>query len=63
MRKISGKKVKACWYNPRDGKSSSAGEYNNTGFVTFNPPTSGIDNDWVLVLDDATKFAKMPGEI
>jgi hypothetical protein len=63
MRKISGKKVNAWWYNPRDGKSSEAGEYSNTGFKTFTPPTSGIDNDWVLVLDDATKFEKMPGNI
>ncbi len=62
MKKISGKKVNAWWYNPREGKSTAAGEYNNTGFVTFTPPTSGIDNDWVLVLEDATKFEKMPGD-
>jgi hypothetical protein len=30
---------------------------------TFTPPSSGIDNDWVLVLEDATKFEKMPGVI
>jgi len=50
--KISGTKVRATWYNPREGKSSSAGTFENTGFVTFTPPTSGIDNDWVLILDD-----------
>lgn len=63
MPKISGIKVNAWWYNPRDGKSTSAGEYNNSGFVTFTPPTSGVDNDWVLVLDDASKFKTKPGEI
>ena len=63
MKKITGAKVKATWFNPRDGTISSAGEYDNTGFVTFIPPTSGIDNDWVLVLDDATKFKKKPGEM
>jgi len=52
MRKISGTKVRASWYNPREGTSSSAGEFNNTGFVTFTPPTSGIDNDWVLIIDN-----------
>ncbi len=53
MRKISGTKVSATWYNPREGTFSSAGEFNNTGFVTFTPPTSGIDNDWVLIIDNA----------
>jgi len=53
MRKISGTKVSATWYNPREGTFSSAGEFNNTGFVTFTPHTSGIDNDWVLIIDNA----------
>lgn len=55
MSKISGAKVKATWYDPREGTTKPAGEHSNTGFVTFTPPSSGIDNDWVLVLDDAAK--------
>ena len=55
MKKIAGKKVKATWYNPREGTIKPAGEFQNTDFETFTPPTSGIDNDWVLVLDDAAK--------
>ena len=57
MKKISGKKVKATWYNPREGTIKPAGEFHNTDFETFTPPTSGIDNDWVLVLDDAAKYS------
>ncbi len=56
MNKISGEKVNAWWYNPRDGKVTTAGNYSNTGSATFTPPSSGTDNDWVLVLDDAGKF-------
>jgi len=59
MDKISGSKVNAWWYNPRDGKSSTAGNFNNTGIQTFVPPTSGFDNDWALVLDDAGKFKEL----
>jgi hypothetical protein len=58
MKKIAGPTVKATWYDPREGAASPAGEYSNTGFVTFTPPTSGIDNDWVLVLDDESKYKK-----
>lgn len=55
MKKISGQKVRAWWYDPRNGTVTGAGEYENKGFTTFTPPTSGIDNDWVLVLDDESK--------
>jgi len=56
MSKISGTDIKAFWYNPREGTSLPAGEYKNTGRVTFTPPSSGIDHDWVLVLDDYSKY-------
>lgn len=59
MDKISGKNINAWWYNPRDGKTGAAGNFSNTGTQTFIPPSSGADNDWVLVLDDAKKFKKL----
>lgn len=52
MKKIRGPEVNAWWYNPRNGSTLPAGEYGNSGFIKFTPPTSGIDNDWILVLDD-----------
>ncbi len=59
MNKITGTKVIATWFNPREGKTKPAGEYPNTGFQIFTPPTSGFDNDWVLLLDDAEKLAHL----
>ena len=53
MGRITGKKVKVSWYNPRSGETTACGEYDNTGIADFNPPSSGRNNDWVLVLDDA----------
>jgi uncharacterized protein DUF4038/collagenase-like protein with putative collagen-binding domain len=50
MTKISGKDAKALWFDPRTGKSDSAGEFATTGKHEFGPPADG---DWVLVLTDA----------
>ena len=71
MRKISGSKVNAWWYNPRDGKcydnsgeqvADPFGVYPAKGTMTFNPPgEAGAGRDWVLVLDDASKGFGIPG--
>ena len=55
MDKITGRKVKAHWYDPRNGKWHEIGEYPNTGVREFAPPSKGDRDDWVLVLDDAEK--------
>jgi hypothetical protein len=58
--KISGKDVNAFWYNPKNGETKDDGRYQNTGQKNFTPPTSGYGNDWVLVIDDATKNYDKP---
>ncbi len=52
------RKVKAWWYDPRNGKSHAAGEYSDD-IVTFTSPIAGPD--WVLVLDDASESMPLPG--
>lgn len=61
MDAIKGPKVKAWWYNPRDGQATAIGEFPNTGEREFLPPDKGEMLDWVLVLDDATKNFPAPG--
>jgi hypothetical protein len=61
MDKITGAKVKASWFNPRNGETTAIGEFANTGEREFTPPTSGENNDWVLVLDDVTQHFPKPG--
>ena len=62
LNKISGARVKAWWYNPRDGKAISIGEFRNRGERQFNPPGEPENgNDWVLVIDDASKRFIEPG--
>ncbi len=60
--KLSGKTIRAYWYNPRNGTSQEIGEFNKEPFRDFTPPSSGHGNDWVLVLDDATKGYPPPGK-
>jgi Protein of unknown function (DUF4038)/Putative collagen-binding domain of a collagenase len=53
--KISGSLVTATWFDPRSGKTQSAGRFDNQKPQSFSPPTQGYGQDWVLVLDDAAK--------
>lgn len=53
--KISGKTLTATWFDPRTGKTQSAGTFDNQQPKLFTPPSKGYGNDWVLVLDDAAK--------
>ncbi|MDQ3703382.1 MAG: glycoside hydrolase family 140 protein, partial [Chloroflexota bacterium] len=59
--KLSGDTVVATWYDPRTGETHAAGERPKTGAATFEPPTSGPGNDWILVLDDAARRFPPPG--
>jgi hypothetical protein len=52
MGKISGSRVKASWYSPRDGSKKLIATVPNKGVVNFNPPGDAKEgNDWVLVLE------------
>lgn len=53
--KISGEKVRAWWFNPRDGSAKEIGLFDNRGEREFAPPAPGELMDWVLVLDAAQK--------
>ena len=59
--KVSGPKVKAWWFNPRDGRATLIGSFDNRGQREFTPPDKGEMLDWVLVLDDAAKAFPAPG--
>lgn len=61
--KITGAKVKAWWFNPRNGEATLMGEFANTGEREFMTPNPGESLDWVLVLDDAAKGFPAPGQV
>jgi hypothetical protein len=59
MGKITGNKVLAYWFNPRNGEVSEGVSYENKGIIQFIPPSLGYGLDWILVLDDSSKgYAK-----
>ncbi|MBO9597652.1 MAG: DUF4038 domain-containing protein, partial [Cohnella sp.] len=62
MGRISGTTVTAYWYDPRTGANKLIGDFSNTGTRAFTPPSTGVNNDWVLVLDDKSKAYPPPGE-
>ena len=66
--KISGTKLNAYWYNPRNGKSKLIGSFANSKQLTFIPPlpvgspVPSQKEDWVLIIDDASKNYSAPGQ-
>jgi hypothetical protein len=65
--KISGTTLTAHWYDPRTGKSKLIGRFANNKQLSFipplpvNSPVPSQREDWILVLDDASKKYSMPG--
>jgi hypothetical protein len=43
----------AWWYDTREGIASPAGTFDITEIHEFTPPTSGVGNDWLLVIDNS----------
>jgi hypothetical protein len=60
--KLSGKELKAYWYDPRSGEAKEIGTFARSGKREFTPPSSGAGNDWVLVLDDVARKYPPPGK-
>ena len=58
--KISGKKLNAYWFDPRNGKTTMLDAVENKSTKQFSPPTKGYGQDWVLVLHDASKNYEIP---
>ncbi len=61
LQKLSGSEAKAYWFNPRTGKNTYLRQLSSSGTRQFAAPSSGTDNDWVLVLDDAVQNFPTPG--
>jgi hypothetical protein len=60
--KLMAKSITAHWFDPRNGEARLIETFPGTGTRKFKPPTGGRGNDWILVLDDASKKFSVPGE-
>lgn len=54
------KRVSVWWFNPRDASTQKIALGERKEVIEFTPPTTGVDNDWVLVIEDATKKFNLP---
>ncbi len=61
LNKLSGITVKAYWYNPRTGAATVINNITKGASVQFIPPSQGSNNDWVLIVDDASRNFSTPG--
>lgn len=60
MKKITDSQLIGYWFSPKNGQVIEVGSFENKGTLKFIPPTSGYGQDWVLVLDDASKNYPKP---
>ena len=58
---LKGTKLQSWWYDPRTG-NAFPGPGLTRGKRTIEPPSSGIGQDWVLVVDDAAYEFGPPGK-
>jgi hypothetical protein len=58
---LTGDRIRAWWFNPRDGKAMRIGEFARTATREFVTPDPGEALDWVLVVDDAARNFPAPG--
>ena len=58
---LTGATLAAWWFDPRTGRAAAGGRFTGAETLRFTPPTSGDDQDWVLVLDDARRNYPPPG--
>jgi hypothetical protein len=59
--RIAATTLRGWWYNPRTGQATQIGEMARDNTSQFAPPTNVEGEDWVLVLDDASKDYPVPG--
>jgi len=57
---IASRKLRAWWFDPQTGRISAIGKMNNSKSIQMTAPAQGKGNDWVLVIDDATKKYGQP---
>ncbi|MBK7938844.1 MAG: glycoside hydrolase family 140 protein [Lewinellaceae bacterium] len=59
---LKGNTLSVWWYDPRSGKAKKTGLLPKKDIMEFTPPKTGIENDWVLVLDDDAAKFDAPGK-
>jgi hypothetical protein len=59
--KLSGERLRSWWLDPRTGEAHAGDSMERRGQREFRPRSHGRGQDWVLVLDDASRDFPRPG--
>lgn len=59
---LKSNKITIWWFNPKSGTAIKVGKKNKQPMMSFTPPTLGMENDWVLILDDPAYSYRIPGK-
>lgn len=59
---LNGTELRSWWFDPRTGNAFPGPGITNVQ-LTIEPPSSGIGQDWVLVVDDAAYEFGPPGKV
>ena len=63
LSKISGSMAAGWWFDPRTGSATKIDEiFPTAGAKTFRSPSSGPEDDWILVIDNAQRSFQAPGK-
>jgi hypothetical protein len=62
-KELRGQVLNVWWYDPRTGATFMLGQTQNFGSFSAVCPSSGPGNDWILVVDDASKGYEKPGTV
>jgi hypothetical protein len=60
---IKADSLSAWWFNPRDGRTITLGNFYNMKEMEFAPHSEGRGSDWLLIIDDARKKYKDPAVV
>jgi hypothetical protein len=60
--KLAAQTINVSWFDPRTGEAGPTQKISGKTEHKFTPPSTGRGNDWILVLDDASRNFKTPGQ-
>jgi len=61
LESMVGEKFNSWWFDTRTGNAFHGPEIHNQGPVDITPPSTGLGQDWVLVVDDVSQNYPVPG--
>ena len=59
---MNAKQIRVWWFEPLKGEAGKVNTLKREAAMSFTSPSLGIENDWVLVIEDANAKFPKPGK-